>query len=107
MSPKGLPGANRPQGYGVTSTILPRLINTTMDTNETKHLGEQLRRRAEELEKLMDVAPVAMFVAHDPECHEITGNLEGKVMLEAADRANLSATPDSAAGVPWRFFKDG
>ena len=78
-----------------------------MDTNETKHLEEQLRRRAEELEKLMDVAPIAIFVAHDPECHEITGNLEGKVMLEAADRANLSATPDPAAAVPWRFFKDG
>jgi signal transduction histidine kinase len=78
-----------------------------MDTNETKHLEELLRRRAEELEKLMDVAPVAIFVAHDPQCHEITGNLEGKVMLEAADRANLSATPDPEAAVPWRFFKDG
>jgi len=78
-----------------------------MDTNETKHLEEQLRRRAEELEKLMDVVPAAIFVAHDPECREITGNLGGKVMLEATDRANLSATPDPKAAVPWRFFKDG
>jgi len=78
-----------------------------MDTNETKHLEEQLRRRAEELEKLMDVVPAAIFVAHDPECHEITGNLEGKAMLEAPEIANLSATPDPEAAIPWRFFKDG
>ena len=78
-----------------------------MDTNEIKHLEEQLRRRAEELEKLMHVAQVAIFVAHDPKCHEITGNLQAKAMLEAADRANLSATPDPEAAVPWRFFKDG
>ena len=78
-----------------------------MDTNETKHLEEQLRRRAEELQKLMDVAQVAIFVAHDPECHEITGNLAARAMVEAADRANLSATPEPEAAVPWRFFKDG
>ncbi len=78
-----------------------------MDSNEIKHLEEQLRRRAEELEKLMDVAQVAIFVAHDPECHEITGNLLAKAMLEVADRENLSATPGPGAARPWRFFKDG
>jgi signal transduction histidine kinase len=78
-----------------------------VDTNEIKHLEEQLRRRAEELEKLMDVTPVAIFVAHDPECHELTGNLAANAMVEAADGANLSATPGPEAAVPWRFFKDG
>jgi signal transduction histidine kinase len=78
-----------------------------MDIKEIKHLEEQLRRRAEEVEKLMHVAPVAMFVAHDPECHEMTGNLMAKVMAEAADGANLSATPAPEADVPWQFFKDG
>jgi signal transduction histidine kinase len=79
----------------------------TMDTNEIKHLEEQLRRREEELEKLMHVAQVAIFVAHDPECQEITRNPQAKAMLEEPDRANPSATPDPEAAVPWRFFKDG
>jgi signal transduction histidine kinase len=78
-----------------------------MDANDIKHLEEQLRRRAEELEKLMDVAQVAIYVAHDPECHEITANPQGKALLEAADRANVSATPEPEAAVPWRFFKGG
>jgi two-component system, cell cycle sensor histidine kinase and response regulator CckA len=76
-----------------------------MDTSESKHLEEQLRRRAEELEKLMELAPVALFVAHDPQCHEITGNLAAKAMLEAV--GNLSVTPEREAPVLARYFKDG
>jgi PAS domain-containing protein len=60
-----------------------RLIGTTLDISERKRMEEDLRRRAEELQKIMDVAPVALFVAHDPDCHEVTGNRTENWLVEA------------------------
>ena len=39
-----------------------RLIGITVNSSERKRLEEELRRRAEELQTIMDVAPVALFV---------------------------------------------
>jgi PAS domain-containing protein len=54
------------------------VLSAIRDVTNLKRAQEQLRQRAEEVQKLMDVAPVALLVAHDPECHEITGNRAGK-----------------------------
>ena len=54
--------------------LATRLIGTTRDVTRRKNLEEQLRRRVEELQKIMDVVPVALFTAKDPECRVITGN---------------------------------
>ncbi len=35
---------------------------------------EDLRARTEEIETLMEVSPIGMMVAHDPQCNHITGN---------------------------------
>ncbi len=64
-------------------------------------------REAEELQKLMDVAPVAVLVARDPECHEIIGNRAGNALFEAEEGANLSLTPKEGTFPDWRFFRDG
>ena len=77
------------------------------DITERKCLEEQLRQRSETLQQLMDVAPVALLVAHDPECHEITGNWAGNAMFEGEEGANLSLTPKSGAVGNWRFWRDG
>ena len=77
------------------------------DITERKRLEEQLRQRSETLRKLMDVAPVALLLAHDPECHEITGNPAGNAMFEAEEGANLSLTPKGGTILDWRFFHDG
>jgi PAS domain S-box-containing protein len=83
-----------------------RLIGTTLDISERKRLEEELRRRAEELQKIMDVAPVALFVAHDPECREVTVNRMGNTMLEAAEGANSPSAPGGSTP-PCPFFRDG
>ena len=84
-----------------------RVIGSIREITERKRTEEQLRRRAEELEKLMDVAPVAVFVAHDPECRQITGNRAASGMVEASQGANLSATLGGHAAAFWRFLRDG
>lgn len=65
---------------------------------------EAERDRAEELEKLMDVAPVAIWVSRDPECRQIVGNRLANEFYEARDNENVSP-----AGSPQvrRFFKQG
>ena len=73
-----------------------------------KQLEEDLRRRAEEVEKVMSAAPVAIWVAHDPQCHDITGNPMANRFYEAAQGENVSAGPAPGDPVlPRRFFRDG
>ena len=83
-----------------------RMIGTTLDITERKALEEQLRQRAEELRKIMDVAPVVLHVAHDRDCRTITGNRAGYELHEAAEGSNLSAS-SGAEEQGSRFFRNG
>lgn len=60
------------------------------DITENKMAEETLRQRAEEIEALMSVAPVAIWVAHDPECKDITGNHAANAVFEAEEGENVS-----------------
>jgi len=85
-----------------------RWFGTNTDISEQQKVQEALRQRAEELEKVMEVAPVAIWVAHDPHCHEITGNRMANQIFEANDGENVSANASSGSMVPRRrFFRDG
>jgi PAS domain S-box-containing protein len=64
---------------------------------------EELRRRVEELEAVMDLAPVAIFVANDPQCHRITGNRMGIAIYEADPAENVSRNSSEVR----RFFQEG
>ena len=67
------------------------------DVTDRKKAEEQLRQRAEELKTVMDLAPAAIWVAHDPECHNITGNRMANEFYEAKEGENVSAGPASAS----------
>jgi PAS domain S-box-containing protein len=81
-----------------------RFRAAVIEITEQKHLEEQLRRRAEELETVMDVVPVAIWVAHDPKCQHITGNRAANEFYEAAPGENVSAGPAPGEPVPPRRF---
>ncbi len=53
---------------------------------------EEMRRRVEELEKLMEVLPVAVWIARDRECMQISGNRAGYHLLRMPSGLNLSLT---------------
>ena len=84
-----------------------RMIGTVLDITERKRLEEQMRQRVEELAKLMDTAPVAILVSHDPECHEITGNRAGNEMFGGQTGGNLSFAPKERRFHDWRLFREG
>lgn len=73
------------------------------DLTQRKRLAQQLRERVEELETVMEVAPVAIWVAHDARCEEITGNRMADRFYEAGAGENVSANVTEAR----RFFQGG
>jgi PAS domain S-box-containing protein len=79
-----------------------------LDISALKQIEESLRAsesreraRAEELEALMDAAPAAIFVAHDPDCFSMTGNRMAYELVRRLSGSNL------ASPVSFRAFKDG
>ncbi|BAY26090.1 multi-sensor hybrid multi-kinase [Calothrix sp. NIES-2100] len=65
-----------------------------------KETEAQARARAEELEAFMEVVPAAVWLAHDPECHEVTVNTAAYELMRANPGSIATATP--ADGV-YRF----
>ena len=61
------------------------------------------RERAEELETVLDVAPVAIWISHDPLSHAITGNRMANAFYEAEPGENVSANVTPLR----RFFHAG
>ena len=69
---------------------------------------EEMRQRVEELERVMDTVPVAIWVARDRECLEITGNPMANEFYEARADENVSAGPvPGTQDTTRRFFQDG
>jgi signal transduction histidine kinase len=69
---------------------------------------DRLRAQTAELEAVMSAAPVAVWVALDPECHCILGNPESYRLLKMAPGTNISMTsPDSSSPRPYRIMRNG
>ena len=72
-------------------------------------LEEQVKKRTAELQAILDAAPIAIWLAHDPECRQITGNAYADDMIMQTPRgSNVSAgaAPGEAA-VAYKVFRDG
>ncbi len=78
-----------------------RLFGVNVDITERKQAEEALRQRAEEVERLLEAVPAAVWVAHDSQCLRITGNRRANELLEAQEGENVSATTKSEVR---RFF---
>lgn len=66
-------------------------------------LNEQLQFRMNELRSVLDAAPAAIWISHDPECRVVTGNRTADALLDRPAGANVSATPAAELPVPRRF----
>jgi PAS domain-containing protein len=72
------------------------------------HAAEDARQRTEELEKVMDLVPAAVWVALDPQCYVIFGNREANRFFEASEQENVSAGPaPGTQDCTRRFFCGG
>ena len=101
--------------FGIMVTVIGAILIAAVPTAQVmKELQYALAQsqvvqeaRAEELQKLMDVAPVALLVAHDAECRQIFANPAGSALFETEAGVNLSSSPKEGTRGDWHFFRDG
>ena len=108
---------NRTEGYTkdeqqMLESLAPVVVEAIKRRRADKSLHqseEQALLRAQELETVLDVIPIAVWISHDPECKVITGNQVANKFYEAKSGENVSAGP--ASGGEWnatrRFFRNG
>ncbi|MBP1762624.1 MAG: histidine kinase with domain, partial [Firmicutes bacterium] len=66
------------------------------------------RRRATEMETLMDMAPAAVWIAHDPQCLRITGNRYANEIMKVTPDSNVSASASPGdKTVSYKVFRNG
>jgi PAS domain S-box-containing protein len=75
---------------------------------ERQRLAGELAARAGELQALLDAVPVAVWMAHDPQCLRITGNAFADQMVMRVERgANVSRSARPGESIPYRVLRDG
>jgi PAS domain S-box-containing protein len=82
-----------PDGIAIATQII----------TERKQAEERIRQRAEELATVMEMAPVAIWVGHDPQSNSITGNRMANEFYEVEKGENVSANVTPVR----RFFHKG
>ncbi len=93
------------------------MMGTHQDITKSKLAEEKLleserryRERATELETIMDIVPVALWVAQDPSCHSIIGNRTANELHRVQPGQNPSLTPAAEQQLRpsnMRIFHDG
>ena len=109
----------RPDGSRVTALVnidplrdpegrVVGAINVFHDISATKRAERALTEERDNLQTLLDTLPVAVFLAHDPNCRVISGNRAAARLLRTPEDANLSLTaPMEQAPSHFTVWKDG
>ena len=74
---------------------------------EVRNLNRELSRKVADFETLLDVIPIGIAVANDPECRNIRANRTLARMLGVPEDANISKSGMDAAGLSYRIRRDG
>jgi signal transduction histidine kinase/DNA-binding response OmpR family regulator len=97
-------------GYADDNTfaIIYRNISDRKATElEIQRLNQKLSRRVNELQAILDAAPVGIAISKDAECKDIRVNQFAQSMLGVAPNKNVSASSDQAASRPFREYRHG
>jgi PAS domain S-box-containing protein len=75
---------------------------------EIVRLARESAERLNELQLLLDNAPIGVWLARDPECRTITGNIFANWLfgVHAGDNISRSAKPEEVA-IQYRVFRQG
>ncbi|MEG4213765.1 PAS domain-containing protein [Microcoleus sp. Pol14C6] len=74
---------------------------------EIQRLNQELERRVNELQSILDAVPVGITIADDPQCQVIRANRFAQSMLIVPPDTNVSGTGEQAAALPFRRFRNG
>ncbi|MBD2594574.1 PAS domain S-box protein [Nostoc spongiaeforme FACHB-130] len=90
-------------------------VAVNVDITERKHSEAKLRQsealakaRAEELETIMETVPAAVWIAQDPQCHQMTVNRSAYKLMRLQPGSIMTATPASGEyPFPFKIQKNG
>jgi PAS domain S-box-containing protein len=74
---------------------------------ELRSLNYQLQQRLTELETIMQVLPVGVAVAHDPECKVITANAALSELQGRKQGENISKTAETPESLSYDIYQNG
>lgn len=87
---------------------------TIRDISEQRHIQERLKQlystlqsRVDELQTILDVVPVAIAIAHDPQCNVIKLNQAGEAMLGIQPGSNASKSGGESSQLPFKIMRNG
>jgi PAS domain S-box-containing protein len=84
-------------GFSMTQITQPH------DVEEALHKSEALARaRTEELAAFMEIVPAAVWISHDPQCHQMTANQAAYELMRATPGSVATATPTDGR-YPFKF----
>jgi len=100
--------------YDASGQVLG-MFGVVQDITERKHAEQALqeseaiaRARADELEALMQITPVAIWIAHDPNCHYMSANKTAYDLMRAAPGSVTTATPaDGSYPLQFKQHRNG
>ena len=83
-------------------------VNVFHDITGIKRAERELREEKENLQTLLETLPIAVFLAHDPECKHIAGNRAAGQLLRMHPDRNLSLTaPPDELPAHFTVWKNG
>jgi PAS domain S-box-containing protein len=104
-------GLQTQAGELATQTEELRVANEELNARQAELRGSEahMREQASRLEAVLDAAPAIIWIAHDRDCQNITGNRAGREFLRVShDTVNLSKTgPTPEKLAHYRIFVDG
>ena len=91
---------------GVNVTVY-EITDRQARKKEIQRLNQELEWRVNELQSILDAVPVGIAIARDAQCHVIRTNRFAQSILTVRPDANVSASGDEAALLPFKLFSNG
>ena len=91
---------------GVNVTVY-EITDRKASQKEIQRLNQQLEWRVNELQFILDAVPVGIAISHDAHCDVIRTNRFAQSILTVRPDANVSASGDEAALLPFKLFSNG
>src|SRR5919202_952393 len=91
---------------GVNVTV-HEITDRKATQKEIRRLNQELERRINELQSILDAVPVGITIANDPQCKVIRANRFAQSMLIVPPDTNISGTGEQAGALPFRRFRNG
>ncbi len=90
----------------ITLFVLVALLINWLTETRTR-LNRDLNRQVSELQTLLDILPVGVCVAHDPDCLAMTINPAGARLLNISVEDNASKSSPQGEQLPFKVLQNG